>query len=195
MGEMKSAFERALERVDKLGKMSPEEMRASREKEFLPVGQALAERYLEHGYIRLLQEDIDKYLGEEKDVVRKAALNRLLEAIDPGKEKLSEKAMEGVTALAGEAQVADMRQQITNLFQEYRAADESLYQEQKEEVEKREMALLHRLRISGSAVGGINLEASESWQEMSKKLQSRFGQRLQQIKEQGREQIGGNATS
>ena len=35
MGEMKSAFERALEKVDKLGKLSPEEMREREEEEMV----------------------------------------------------------------------------------------------------------------------------------------------------------------
>jgi len=189
MDEIKSAFEKALEKVDKLGKLSPQEMRESKEKEYIPVGRALADRYLEHGYIKLLEEDTNRYSGEEKEIVRKAALTRLVEAIDLGKYEASERAMEGIAALAGENLVGEMRQQIKDILMEYEGAEEAAYQEQKAEVERREMGLLHQLRISGSAVGTINLEASDAWKELCNKLYSRFDQRLRQLKEQALKQI------
>ena len=189
MDEIKSALEKALEKVDKLGKLSPQEMRESKEKEYIPVGRALADRYLEHGYIKLLEEDTSRYGGEEKEIVRKAALTRLVEAIDLGKYEASERAMEGIAALAGENLVGEMKQQIKDILMEYEGAEEAAYQEQKAEVERREMGLLHQLRISGSAVGTINLEASDAWKELSKKLYSRFDQRLRQLKEQALKQI------
>ena len=75
MDEMKSAFEKALERAERLGKLSPEEIRKRKEEEYIPVGRALADRYLGHGYVKLLEEEANRYNGEEKDIVRRAALS------------------------------------------------------------------------------------------------------------------------
>ena len=49
---------------------------------------------------------------------------------------------------------------------------------------RRERELLHQLRISGSAVGEVNVEASEAWKGLSRELYSQFDQRLQQLREQ-----------
>ena len=43
VGELKSAYEKAMERAERLGKLSPEEMRETKRVEFEPVGRALAE--------------------------------------------------------------------------------------------------------------------------------------------------------
>jgi len=184
MDEMKSAFEKALERAEKLGKLSPEEIKKRKEEEYTPVGRALVDNYLGHGYVQFLEEEANRYGGEEKDIVRKAALSRLVEAIDLGNYEASERAMEGVLALGGGKLIGEVRQQIKDLLAEYERAEEAKYEEQKVEVERRERELLHQLRISGSALGEINLEASETWREVSQKLCSQFDQQLQQLKEQ-----------
>ena len=92
--------------------------------------------------------------------------------------------MEGVLALGGGKLIGEVGQQIKDLLTEYERAEEARYEEQKAEVERRERELLHQLRISGSALGEINLEASETWEEFSQKLCSQFDQQLQQLKEQ-----------
>ena len=51
-------------------------------------------------------------------------------------------------------------------------------------MEREERELLRQLGISGSAIGEINLEASETWKDILGGLYSEFGQRLNQLKEQ-----------
>lgn len=182
MAEMKSAFEKALERAGRLGKLSPQEIRERKEDEYAPIGRALADRYLKHGYGKILEEEADKYAGEEKEIVMKAALSRLVEAIELGNYDTTERAVEGILVLTGEEQVGDIGEQIRSLLAEHRQAEENKYQEQRGEIERRERELLHRLRISGSAVGEINLEASETWKELSQELYSQFEQRLDELK-------------
>ena len=46
MGEIKSAWEIAVERVEGLGKLSPEELRRQKEEEYALIGQVLADKYL-----------------------------------------------------------------------------------------------------------------------------------------------------
>lgn len=190
MDEMKSAFDKALERAERLGKLSADEMRKRKEEEYAPVGRALVDRYLGHGYVQVLEEEINRYGGEEGDVVRRAALSGLVEAIDLGDHEASERAMEGILVLGGEESGGEVGQQIKDLLAEYDRAEEAKYGEQKGEVERRERELLHQLRISGSAVGEINVEASETWKMLSQELHSRFDQRLQQLKEQVLNNVG-----
>jgi len=182
VAEMKSAFEKALERAERLGKLSPEEIRESREKEFTPVGRALAEHYLGHGYGHILAEEMAKYGGEEKDIVMKAALSRLVEAIELGNYETTERAIAGILVLTGE--IGPIPGQIKSLFEEYKQAEKDRYEKGKGEIERKERELLRQLGISGSAIGEINLEASETWKEIRWELYFEFDQRLNQLKAQ-----------
>lgn len=187
MGEMKSAFEKALEKAEKLGKLSPEEMRERNEAEYAPIGRALAERYLGHGHRRILKEEVRRYSGDEKGIVGRAALSRLAEAIDLASDEFfekTEKALAGMLALKGKGQIGEINERIMSLLREFREAQQQKYEREEERVEKGERELLHQLRISGSAVGAINLKASEAWGTISQELHSQFNERLEALKQE-----------
>lgn len=182
MSEMKSAFEKALEKAEKLGKLSAEEMRQRKEEEYAPIGRAIVDRYLEHGHNPLLKEEVNKYSGDEKGIVIRAALSKLGEAIVLESDEVAEKAIAGMLTLRGEEKIGEISERIRSLLREYREVKSQKYEEEKEHIEKRERELLHQLRISGSAVGEINLKASEAWERISQELFSRFNERLEELK-------------
>lgn len=187
MGEMKSALEKALEKAEKLGKLSPEEMRERKEAEYATIGRALAERYLGHGHRRILKEEVRRYSGEEKGIVIGAALSRLAEAIDLASDEFfekTEKALAGMLALKEKGRIREIIESITSLLKEFREEKEQKYEREKERIEKGERELLHQLRISGSAVGAINLKASEAWGTISQELYSQFNERLEALKQE-----------
>jgi hypothetical protein len=183
MSEMKSALEKALERAERLGRLSPDEVKERRRAEYTPIGRAVADRYLGHGHGGIFIEELNAYGGEEKDIVIGAALSRLGEAIELGNYEVTERAIEGILALKGRDEVGGIGEEIRSLLKEYKLAENERYKGRKEEIERKGRELLHQLRISGSAVAGINLEASETWKEMAQELYARFDQRLQELKE------------
>jgi len=182
VGEMKSAFEKAMEKAEKLGSLSPEEMRERKEAEYTTLGRAIAERYMGHGYKQLLKEEVGRYSGEEEGIVMEAALSRLVEAVDLESGDMIERALEGLVALKGKGQVMEVTENIKGLLQEFRDVKQQKYEIEKEGIEKDERELLHRLRIAGSAVGAINLKSSEAWAMLSTELESQFSQRLEALK-------------
>ena len=184
MAEMKSAFEKALERAQRLGKLSPEEIRQMRERELIPVGRALADRYLGHGYGQVLAEEANRYSDEEREIVLRVASSRLVEAIELGNLESTEKAVEGILVLKGEEEIGEIKGQIKSIFDQYQQVEKAGYKEQKGEIERKQRELLHQLRISGTAIAEINLEARDAWKEILAALYSHFDQRLQQLKQQ-----------
>lgn len=184
MGEIKSAFEKALEKTERLGKLSPEEMRERKGEEYAPIGRALADRYLRHGYGEIFGEEANRYSGEERDIVTRAALSRLVEAMELGNHEITQRAMEGILVLRGKEKVGEAKDRIKSLLDEYEQAEKERYEEEKGEIERKERGLLHQLRISGSAVGEINLEASETWKEICQELYSQYDKRLGALKVQ-----------
>lgn len=185
MGEMKSAFDRAMERADKMGKLSPEEMRQRQEVEYLPVGRAIAERYLNHGHEQLFKEEVDKHPDERRGIVVRAALTGLVEAVSLTGYERTEKALNGVLALIGDGRGEAVKGKIgdiTGLLAEFSQELERKYGEEQEQIEKSERELLHQLRISGSAVGSINMAASQAWGKVYREFSSTFEERLERLK-------------
>ncbi|MBT9149222.1 MAG: hypothetical protein AAGB97_05025 [Dehalococcoidia bacterium] len=182
MGEMKSALERALERAEGLGTLSPEEMRKRKEGEHILIGEGLAKRYLEHGFSGVLPEGISKYNGEEKSVVARAALSVLLQSIGLEDNDLSEKAIRGILDLKGDERIESTCQEIEGVLYEYHQAKQRCHQEKRAAIEKSVRESLHRRRISGSAVGEINTGTGEEWKRIVSELQSRFDGRLSKLK-------------
>jgi hypothetical protein len=184
MGEMKSAFEKALEKVDKLGKLSPEEMRERQEEEYIPIGRAISERFLGHGHKQILKEEVERYSSDEKVIVVKAARSRLVEAIDFSNGDQIQRSLDGLLTLEGKERIGGTIDRIRILFAEFQEEREREYEREKGNIEKSERELLHQLRITGSAVGAINPKASESLSLMYEKLSSRFNERLEALKQE-----------
>jgi hypothetical protein len=182
MGEMKSAFEKAMEKAERLGKLSPEEMRKRAEEEYAPIGRAITERYLGHGHKQLLREGVERYSGDEKGMVIEAALFRLIEAIDFTSGDQIERALDGLITIEGEGRTRGTIEEIRGLLGEYKDVQKQKYVGEKERIEKDERELLHQLRISGSAMGAINLQASETWRMISREIDSQFNERLGVLK-------------
>jgi hypothetical protein len=184
MSEMKSAFEKAWERAQSLGRLSPEEMEQRKREELTPSGQGLAERYLRHGYSDILIDGVDKYSGEERGIVTKTVLSRLVEAIELENGEITMRAMEGIMALVGEGAVVGIRQGISDIFQEYEQAKGQEKQRKRGQIERERTEALHQLRISGSAVAGVNIESHKAWEGIFAGLRSSFSDRLRQTKQE-----------
>lgn len=182
MGEMKSALERALERAEQLGTLSPAEMRKRQEEEHILIGEGLAKRYLEHGFSGILAEGISKYDAEEKSVVARAAVAVLLQSIGLKDTELSERAIRGILDLKSNKRIESICQEIEGVLQEYHQAKQQCHQEKRTTIENSVRESLHRLRISGNAIGEINAGTGEEWKRMVTQLQSRFGDRLGKLK-------------
>lgn len=186
MDELKSAYDRAMERAERVGKLSPEEMRERKEADYAPAGRAIAERYVEHGHEQLFKEEIGKHGGEEGAIVKRAALASLIQAIDLTSYDTAERAMKGVLALAGggdDQEVNGIVESMAHLFKDFGEELQRKYVSDKESIENDERELLHQLRISGSAVGGINLAASESWGRAYREFSAPFKKRLDGLKQ------------
>ena len=182
MGEMKSALERALERAEQLGTLSPEEMRQRKEREHILMGEGLAKRYLEHGFSGVLSEGISKYDEKEKSVVVRAALSVLLQSIGLENNNLSERAIRGILDLKGDERIESACREIEGVLREYHQAKQRCHQEKRAAIEKSVRESLHRMRISGSAVGEINTGTGEEWRRIVTELQSRFDGYLGKLK-------------
>ena len=193
MGKLKSAWEIAQEKADRLGKLSPAEMQRQREQECRQIGRAIAQRYLDNPEPLSLAIELNKY-QEKKDLVRQATLTHLTQAIDlkswsgtsPDPTKYNnrsggvyprlEKIIQGIAAIEPKSQ--SIIERIRGLAQEY----EPLADKTRRAIEIKCRETLHQLRISGTAVGNINIEATPQWQQSWHLLTEPLEPRLDSLK-------------
>jgi hypothetical protein len=71
-------------------------------------------------------------------------------------------------------------ERVTGLVQEYEQAKREIRQE----LQGKDRGILHQLRISGTAVGDINVEATPQWQQNEQRLLEAFSPRLDALKQE-----------
>ncbi|MDY6917771.1 MAG: hypothetical protein SVP26_07470 [Chloroflexota bacterium] len=191
MAEMKSAYERALERAEKLGRLSPDELRQRRESEGSAVGKALAERYLEHGHTRTLNQEVDRHGAAERDVIARAILLRLVDAVSLQDSETTRRALQGIRSLQPSVTKLDAEGRMQSLASEYQTDEAEVYEQKLWEMSATAGALLQELGISGSAVADVRPSASRLRAEIAEELSSRFDSRLERLKQEFLEQLPG----
>jgi len=198
MSDLKSAWEIAREKADRLGSLSAEELQQQREEACRQAGTGIAQRYLDSPRTVDLRAELGKkHPEEERALVRTAVVKRLVEALDLGGEPSTAAGAAGYgqndTASLRLNRIADaiaalepergtIIGQVRELFQEYGAAVGKT--QRKQEIEGKGRETLHRLRISGTAVGDINVEAAAQWQQSRQELSQSFAARLDLLKQE-----------
>jgi len=178
---IKSAWEIALERAEKLGELSPEEIRAAEEAKYTPIGQALAARYLAGLSIRDFQLFLDKYDGQARTMVEKSAALALVDALDLKEPTSALRATQGLQALAPELGLADKARAAYELIGDYLRIVEEGMVSKSESMRTKAERRLQDLGISGSAVR-VNIARSPEWREFVEGEQSDFSSRLAPLK-------------
>lgn len=187
MGEMKSAYDRAMERAGKLGKLSPDEMKKQEEERLLTIGRAMADKYLIHGSTQVLKGDIEKLKTEEKAMIAKGARLGLARSLSFDKGVTMEsldRIAEGLTALAADKKGAidESIGGVKKLLEEMESELDSTYSKEYSHLESERRVLLQGLGISGSAVGGVNVEGGTAWQLIEEALRGQYNTKLEPLK-------------
>ena len=187
MGELKSAFERAMEKAGKLGSLSSEEMKKQEEQRLSTVGRAIADKYLNHGHAQVLKDDIEKFRADEKDVVSRGARLGLAESISFDKGVTAEaldRVADGLAALAtGKPDaIEELIGKVKGLLEEMEAELDKTYSNEYGRLEGERRVLLQGLGISGSAVAGVNVEGNSAWEQIENELRSRYNANLEPLK-------------
>ena len=178
MDELKSALEIALEKSSRLGKLSAEEERQLLEEKHSQIGTAMVVRYLDDPKRQSLTSQLKAYSAEEQEAIKKAAVSELTATLDLTNPTKLDELCQGIASL--EPDLQPVLERITQLRAEYEQARSAAMQE----LENKGREVLHRLRISGTAIGDINVEASAEWPEKEQSLTATFYPRLDNLKQE-----------
>ncbi|MBM3149370.1 MAG: hypothetical protein FJ008_06630 [Chloroflexi bacterium] len=179
MGDIRSAWEIANEKADKLGGLSQEEKRKQKEERCNQIGKALADKYLERENARYLETELKKYDEQDKESIARATLKRLTDAIDFRYAQALDKIKDGIFVLSKNS-VKGVISQVEELFREYQQAEDS----KRQEIEKAGREILHQMRVSGTAIGKVNIEANAQWQKDLAQISQPFEEKLRSLKQE-----------
>jgi hypothetical protein len=180
MGELKSAWEIAQEKANRLGKLSAEEKEQQARQRYRQIGQVLAQKWLDSSQRLDMTAELKKHEEKDRNIIKQAAIEHLIGAIELTSAQVRnnvEKIIKGISSLEPELQPE--AEEIGKLVQEYEGAEQKMRQE----LESKYWDTLHRLRISGTAVDAINIEADQKWQVARQGLVEAFTPRLNDLRQ------------
>jgi hypothetical protein len=179
MGELRSAWEIAQEKANRLGKLSAEEKEQQDRQKYRQIGQMLVQKWLNDPQQLDIIAELNKHEEKERAIIKQAVIEHLAEAIElttPQGTNSAKKVIDVLSSLKPELQTK--AEEISQLVREY----EEVEQKARRELESSYRETLHKLRISGSAVDSINIEADPKWQDARQGLIESFTPRLNDLK-------------
>lgn len=186
--EIKSALERALERAEKLGKASKDELKRL---EAVPLGNAIAARYLK-GEVADLQAELSKHGAEMSRFLMEGLLGTFLKNMNlpqsPAAKGTNAKAMQGVIALEGaKGPVREIFSQMEQLFNSYEKSLQQAFLRLKQEFEAKLGDAKRAMEAQTGTPVSLDVERhpqfQEEWRRVRAQLDSQYGQVLEQHKQ------------
>ena len=191
MGEIKSAREIAMEKIDKIGEPTEEERL---EWKYLPEGEKLAARYLKQD--AQLQAELSKYDRKTVQYVARGASNVLIKNInlpkDEGLQRNNKLSMEGIKAIkTDKSSVEAVLNQMRQIFSHYNGQGEQqrkqAYASLKAEFQaKVEQALRQQM---GGEMPGVRVDVEkqpqfqEEWRKLKTEMDSQYIRVLTELKQ------------
>ena len=180
MSELKSAWEVAQERANRLGKLSAGEKEQQERQRYRQVGQVLAQKWMDGSQRLDVTAELGKHEEKGREIIKQAIVEHLIETIGFANTQTIDsvkKVIEAINNLKPELQ--PKAEEMGRLVQEYELAEQKIRQE----LEGNYMETLHQLRISGTAVDAINIEDNDRWQLARQGLAESFAPRLHALKQ------------
>jgi len=190
MGELKSAFDIAVERAEKLGEASPEEIK---KRDLVPEGERLAARYLK-GQCDLTVE-LSKYDEEARGYVAEGVRRALLRNLDVPKndvaKRTNRRAMEGIKSLKQDrGGVENIYSKLRRLFKHYEEEGAQQRSQAYEALKRDFYRNLQQLAQQRGVPMGISINVEshpqfqEQWRLTLVKLDSQYRTLLEEYKQE-----------
>lgn len=191
MSEMKSAWEKAMEKVEKLGKPSDEELKHL---EYVPAGNKLAARYLKEQDYNL-DAELTKYKGTgvRKYIIQGAEEIFLRNITLPRNEQVKQtirRAMAGIRLLKeNKNQLEAVFDRIDNLLNYYEQAHQQTYTQFRQNFETKLQEASQALQQQPGTGVPIEAQLQQQFQEEWRKISSQLDAQYEKALEEHRQQI------
>jgi len=193
MGDIKSAFEIAMEKINKIQDASPEEKIKWK---FQPKGEQLAAKFLKED-VNLLTE-LGNYSGQEQNYVNRGVTEVLARSIDlprnDAAKKLNRKAMDGLKLIKKDkGGVENVYSKIRYIFNHYLEQGEGQRKQAYEQLKLQFMAKVQQAMQQQMGAGArmdpnMNIERlpqfQEEWRRVTAQLDAQYQDHLNQYRQE-----------
>ncbi len=190
MGEIKSAFEKAMEKVEKMGKPSEDELKRL---QHMPAGNALAAKYLNDEKFNL-DAELTKYKGSgARQYVIDGAMEIFLRNItlphDEREKMLTSRALNGIRLIKeNKKQLDPIYEHIKNIIGYYEQTRQHTFAQFKKDFEakiKDSPQMLQQMTGRGGNVEAqLQMQFQDEWRHVSQDLDSKYEKALDEQKQQ-----------
>lgn len=190
MAELKSAFEKAMEKVKDLEKASPEELQRL---ELVPKGEAIAARFL-RGEIADLPAELAGRDNKSRPYLLEGALDTLLRNVclprDSRTKSTNAQAIQGVLALKKNSRrVKESFDQIEHLFTYYEAAVRQTYDRLKQDFEAKLADAKKAMEQQHGGQVRMDVDRHPQFQEELRRALSALDLQYEQVLEEHKQRI------
>ena len=193
MGEMKSAFERAMERAESLGAASEEDVKKWK---YLPEGEKLAALYLrDEGD---LLSELDRYDEEARRIVVEGAQEVMVRNLDlPRNEqakKTNKKVMEAIKELKQDkVALENVYTKIRRIFSHYEQEGEQQRRQAREATKQEvEARMVQAMQQMGQAPPGrMNVETQPQFQQEWRRVLAQLDSQYLNLLDEAKQEIRG----
>lgn len=193
MGEMKSAWQIAMEKADKLGKVSEEELNNIK---YVPEGNKIASMFLQDDSVKIESEIARYSAGDAEKYIKKGIEEILLRNLtlphNDEDRRRTNKAMEGLLVIKkNKDQLKSILGLINNLVSQYQLALQQTYGEFKKKAEAALQQAAHNMRPQPgeqmSMEQKIQLQIQEEWRHIHTDLDNQYDKALEEHRQKIRE--------
>ena len=191
MGDIKSARELAMEKIDKLGEATEDERL---EWKYIPEGEKLAAKYLKHD--AELSTELGKYDKKAAKYVSKGVSGVLIKNInlprDEAGKRTNKLAMDGIKAIkTDKVRVEAVLNQIRHVFNHHAEQGEKQLKQAYASLKSDFQAKVEQaLRQQGASMSGVRIDIEkqpqfqEEWRKMKIQLEGQYLQLLDEYKQE-----------
>ncbi len=188
MGEIKSALEIALEKAEKIGKASKEELQAQ---EWQDRGRRLAAKFLGGEEVKI-EEELGRLSPKERLPFLQGLLDTLLRNVVLPRDQVAmdqvKRALAGLEAVfASFPEVKRLTQEIERLLTQYLQHREGLYQQLKQQFEAQlagmEEALAQQMGVQVKVEVELQPKFQEEWRKIRDQLDPQYERQLRYLKD------------
>lgn len=176
-GELKSALDIAMEKAQRMGSLSSDEVQNIKYEKLVATGESLAKRYLGGFPLRDIEIELKKRDEHAQVAITSYLVSNLANVLDIRHIDQLDKILYAIQHFIGDT---DVSQRITDLFGEYAIAIQKARDEHGDRLGAIKMLELEKLGISGSAVQPA-FESSLEWLDIQQELYEENQRRLNEL--------------
>ena len=185
MADIKSSWEIAQQKLQRLGDLSLEEQEKQREEKYAGIAKAIVVRYIANPNNRFLEKEIAKCGEDDKRYIVLRALNDFIDGITIEGVEENIKRLNGIAVLMHETDMGKNVDIIQRLFDDYSAQISS----EEAVIQAEGMKKLSQYSISGTAIESINAASTSLWKQRLDTITLIYQAKLEMIKSEMRKSV------